>query len=102
MRKPLGKNTVLKLQNTDRTYMIDSVLGVGANSIVYSACWEDSFGLPHFVRIKELCPAKTEIDRNDDGSLTWNTDSERDAALQHFESEYKKHKQWSPRKEALN
>ncbi len=102
MRKPLGKNTVLKLQNTDRTYMIDSVLGVGANSIVYSACWEDSFGLPHFVRIKELCPAKAEIDRNDDGSLTWNTDSERDAALQHFEGEYEKHQLLSSWQDTIN
>lgn len=102
MRKPLSKNTVLKLQNTDHTYMIDRVLGVGANSIVYSARWEDSFGLPHFVRIKELCPAKAEIDRNDDGSLTWNTDSERDAALQHFESEYKKHQQLSSWQDTIN
>lgn len=102
MRKPLAKNTVLKLQNTDRTYLIDSVLGVGANSFVYSAYWEDSFGLSHPVRIKELCPAKAEIDRNDDGSLTWKTDSERDAALQHFEGEYKKHQQLSSWQDAVN
>ena len=102
MRKPLSKNTVLKLQNTDRTYMIDRVLGVGANSIVYSACWEDSFGIPHFVRIKELCPAKAEIDRNDDDSLTWNTDSERDAALQHFEGEYEKHQLLSSWQDTIN
>lgn len=102
MRKPLAKNTILKLQNTDRTYMIDSVLGVGANSFVYSAFWEDSFGLSHSVRIKELCPAKAEIDRNDDGSLTWKTDSERDAALQHFEDEYKKHQLLSSWQDAVN
>lgn len=102
MRKPLAKNTVLKLQNTDRTYMIDSVLGVGANSFVYSAYWEDSFGLSHSVRIKELCPAKAEINRTDDGSLTWKTDSERDAALQHFEGEYKKHQLLSSWQDAVN
>lgn len=102
MRKPLAKNTVLKLQNTDRTYMIDNVLGVGAISIVYSACWEDSFGLSHPVRIKELCPAKAETDRNDDGNLTWNTDSERDAALQHFEGEYEKHQLLSSWQDTIN
>ena len=89
-RTPLSLGTSIKPSNsTSYTYVIDKVIGDGANSIVYEAHYVDNSYYTHFIRMKECYPYASSIERKE-GNLVWTNDEERVRDLSAFKSSYEK------------
>jgi len=70
-----------------KKYIIDEIIGFGANCIVYDAHYEDGFGNKKSVKLKECYPAALNITRNDN-VLIWENDSDKEFAFTHFTQSY--------------
>lgn len=70
-------------------YIIDGVIGDGANGVVYDAHYFDSFNFPHNVRLKECYPYGDTIARNGTG-LKWENEEIKQIRLASFKHSYEK------------
>ena len=73
----------------DKTYIIDSVAGDGANCIVYFAHYLDNAGYTHDVLLKECYPAASNISRTEN-DLIWIDSAEQNRDIAAFQVAYKK------------
>lgn len=84
-RTPLSCGHVV--QSPKLLFEIDSVIGKGANCVVYKAHYTDSSGYSKNVILKECYPHFADITRNDD-MLIWNNTEETKAAYDRFQRTY--------------
>lgn len=91
LRTFLPKNTPITLcgESSTKEFVLDYVIGDGANCIVYAAHYIDSVGLKHLVRIKEFYPFAADISR-DDLSLVWNDSAYKVISEESFRTSYAK------------
>lgn len=68
LREPLKAGTILKNNNSE--YVIQTLIGRGANCLVYDAVYYDGIGERHKVRIKELFPVYMSVERDDSGCIS--------------------------------
>lgn len=69
-------------------YIIDAVIGLGANCIVYDAHYLDSLGNKKPVKLKECYPVVANITRNE-SVLFWEEDSDKESAFDRFDKSYR-------------
>lgn len=79
-RIKLENGTVLSFEN--KKYEITNVLGCGANCIAYTAKRQDGTDFC----LKECYPYKSKITRNEDLSLSWADEKEKDLSFKNFYS----------------
>lgn len=86
-RIPLKQGEVVLSPNCK--YIIDAVIGDGANGVVYDAHYFDSFNLPHNVRLKECYPYADSIARNGT-ALKWENEEIKQSRFTSFANSYDK------------
>lgn len=91
LRVPLKQSDAIRLNN--QNYTIDTVIGDGANCIVYSAYYTDNVGHKHRVNIKECYPYCASIKR-EGFKLIWEAEDEQQTALLSFRTAYEKLMTW--------
>ena len=70
---------------------ITGVLGAGASCLVYDGEYRDSFGFSHDIRVKECMPYYCTAPKRADGVVCWNSDLEKEKALELFKNTYGQH-----------
>lgn len=85
MRTPLTNGTII---SSNFNYIIDSVAGEGASSIVYHAHYQSEG--THSVILKECYPYDIEPTRSEDGLLCWNDETVKNEKIDAFKDAYKR------------
>ncbi|MGN0805388.1 MAG: hypothetical protein ACI4MS_08405 [Candidatus Coproplasma sp.] len=86
-RIPLRQGEIVVAPNCK--YIIDTVIGDGANGVVYDAHYYDSINLPHTVKLKECYPYGDSIARNGT-ELKWENEEIKQTRLAAFKHSYEK------------
>ncbi len=84
MRIPLSQGAVVQ---GDHDYVIDSMIGEGANCIVYEAHFYDSKHNCKHIRLKECYPVLANLGRADT-AVCWHNPDQKADVLQKFEKSY--------------
>lgn len=87
-RVPLEKGSIVISKNN--RFTIESVVGDGATSIVYNACYFDSIDRKHNIRLKECYPYSVNNITRNNNELLWPSKAEQDLWLTQFQDSYDK------------
>lgn len=107
VREPLHVGKKYKLYKTAyennecREFVIDSLVGYGATSVVYNAYYEDEFHCIHRCRLKECFPVVGAFEVRVNNAIEW-ISTEKDDAICKFNQNYKLHLEFQGIDEFVN